>query len=98
MTPDDAGSDLSIEELREKYATERAKRLRPDANAQYKELAGEYEEFDVDPYADAGFVRDARDEDVEVVIVGAGFAGMMAAINLTKLGVRDFRIVEKAGD
>jgi cation diffusion facilitator CzcD-associated flavoprotein CzcO len=37
-------------------------------------------------------------EETHVVIVGAGFAGMLTGINLVKRGVRDFRIVEKAGD
>jgi cyclohexanone monooxygenase len=98
MTKDGVGSDLSLEEIREKYRVEREKRLRPDANAQYKELRGEFAAFDRDPYVEPGFTRDPVVEQTEVVIVGAGFAGMLTAINLTKLGIRNFRVVEKAGD
>src|SRR6478609_7391573 len=96
MTEEHAG--LSIEGLREKYQLERTKRLRPDGLAQFNELKGQYAEFDVDPYVEPGFARDPIVEETDVVIVGGGFAGMLAAINLTKQGVHDFRLVEKAGD
>ena len=89
---------LSLEEAREKYRIEREKRLRADGIRQYKELKGDYEEFDRDPYVEPGFTRDAVIEDVDVVIVGGGFGGMIEAANLTKAGVTNFRIVEKAGD
>ena len=89
---------LSLEEAREKYRIEREKRLRADGIRQYKELKGDYEEFDRDPYVEPGFTRDAIIEDVDVVIVGGGFGGMIEAANLTKAGITNFRIIEKAGD
>ena len=89
---------LSLEEAREKYRIEREKRLRADGIRQDKELKGDYEEFDRDPYVEPGFTRDAVIEDVDVVIVGGGFGGMIEAANLTKAGITNFRIVEKAGD
>jgi cation diffusion facilitator CzcD-associated flavoprotein CzcO len=95
MTQD--SHDLSVEELREKYRIEKEKRLRTDGVAQYQELKG-FEELDRDPYVEPGFTREPINEDTEVVIVGGGFAGMLTGINLTKLGIRNFRIVEKAGD
>lgn len=98
MTTHSTGNDLPIEELRERYRIEREKRLRPDGVDQYKELKDDYAEFDIDPYVEPGFTREPVVEDTEVVIVGAGFAGMLTAINLTRLGHRDFRFIEKAGD
>ncbi|MDA2966533.1 MAG: NAD(P)/FAD-dependent oxidoreductase [Actinomycetota bacterium] len=89
---------LSLEEAREKYRIEREKRLRTDGIRQYKELKGDYEEFDRDPYVEPGFTREAVIEDVDVVIVGGGFGGMIEAANLTKAGITNFRIIEKAGD
>ncbi|MEI7505445.1 MAG: NAD(P)/FAD-dependent oxidoreductase [Actinomycetes bacterium] len=89
---------LSLEETREKYRIEREKRLRADGIGQYKELKGDYEEFDRDPYVEPGFTRDAVIEDVDVVIVGGGFGGMIEAANLAKAGITNFRIIEKAGD
>ena len=32
------------------------------------------------------------------MIVGGGFAGMMTAVELKRLGMHDFRIIEKGGD
>ena len=98
MAQDHDDTDRSLEELRERYRIEREKRLRTDGIGQYEELKGDYEEFDRDTFADPDFTRDPVTESVEVVIVGGGFAGMLTAISLGKLGIRDVRIVEKAGD
>ncbi len=83
---------------RARYAAEREKRLRPDGLNQFKELKGEYAEFNIDPYVEPGFTRDPHIEEVDAVIVGGGFAGMLTAVNLRQQGVTNFRIVEKAGD
>lgn len=89
---------MTIEEAREKYRIEREKRLRPDGILQYKPLEGDYEEFDRDPYVEPGFTRDPIVEETDVVIVGGGFGGMLAAANLTKAGITNYRLIEKGGD
>ena len=43
--PSDVPIDVDIPALREKYAAERAKRLRPEGADQYLELEGEFAEF-----------------------------------------------------
>ncbi len=88
----------AMAEARERYRQERAKRLRSEGQAQYRELKGDYAEFDRDPFAEPGFTRDALTEECEVVVVGGGFAGMLTAINLKARGIDDIRIVDKAGD
>ena len=90
--------DLPIEALREKYRIEKEKRLRADGKAQYQELAGDLADFDRDPYADPNFTREPVEEDINALIVGGGFGGMLTAVNLTKLGMTDFRLIEKGGD
>ena len=90
--------DDPLEAARERYRREREKRLRSDGLAQYRQLAGDYEEFDHDPWVEPGFTRDPVVEEPLVVIVGGGFGGMLTAVNLIRQGIRDFRIVEKAGD
>jgi cation diffusion facilitator CzcD-associated flavoprotein CzcO len=87
-----------IDELRQRYREEQQKRLRPDGMAQFRELTGAFEELDRDPFVEPGFTRDPVVEETTVIIVGGGFAGMLTAIHLTKHGITDFRIVEKAGD
>ena len=41
---------IDREALRRKYAEERAKRLRPDGNAQYLQMAGRFARYLEDPY------------------------------------------------
>ena len=89
---------MTIEEVRARYQAERAKRIRPDGNAQFRPLAGDFADFDTDPWVEPGFTRDPVVDETTAVIVGGGFAGMLTAINLTRHGIRDFVIVEKAGD
>ncbi len=89
---------LSPEEIREKYRIEREKRLRSDGTAQFKTIAGEWADFGRDPFVDPNFTRDAVREETEVVIVGAGFGGMLAAHHLLKAGVTNFRMIDLAGD
>ena len=88
----------AMAEAHRRYEAERTKRLRTDGLAQYKELKGEYADLDIDPYVEPGFSRDPVVETTSVVIVGGGFAGMLTAVNLTRRGITDFRIIEKAGD
>jgi cyclohexanone monooxygenase len=83
--------------LRERYRRERDKRLRPDGNAQYVEIAGAYESYLRDPYVEAASREPLRD-DVTVALVGGGFAGLIAAVRLRQAGVDDLRIIEKGGD
>ncbi len=90
--------NLSVDELREKYKVERQKRLRSDGIRQYQDFSGEFKDFDRDPYVQPGFTREPVTQELDVVIVGGGFGGMIAAANLTKAGITNFRIVEKAGD
>jgi cyclohexanone monooxygenase len=90
--------DFDPRELRDKYRRERDKRLRPEGNDQFLQAAGDFSHFIDDPYVAPGFRRRARVEDVEVVIIGGGFGGMMAAAHLRQAGFDDFRIIEKAGD
>jgi cation diffusion facilitator CzcD-associated flavoprotein CzcO len=95
-TNDELGFDPA--ELRAKYKVERDKRLRKDGNDQYLEVAGDLKHFNDDPYIDKEIVRDPILEDLDVVIIGGGFGGQIAAARLQQVGVDNIRIIEKAGD
>jgi len=84
--------------LRAKYRAERDKRLRADGNDQYLEVKGAFARFVDDPYVEPGFTRAPLTDEVEVVVVGGGFGGLLAAARLREAGIEDIRIIEKAGD
>ncbi len=94
QTPD----NIDIEALHAKYLYERDKRLRVDGQKQYAEtaddLAGYYE---VDPHTPP-VERDPIIGEVNVLVLGGGFCGMIAAVELKKAGVEDIRVVEMGGD
>lgn len=84
--------------LREKYRAERDKRLRRDGNDQYLEVKGEFAHLVDDPYVAPGFTREPLHDEVEVVVIGAGFGGLLAGARLHEAGVRDIRLIERGGD
>ncbi|MFL2706034.1 MAG: flavin-containing monooxygenase [Gammaproteobacteria bacterium] len=84
--------------LAQKYLEERDKRLREDGNDQYLEIKGEFSYFAEDPYVDEEIQRNPLEDEVEVIIIGGGFGGMLAAARLKEAGIKDFRIIEKGGD
>src|SRR5215472_2447013 len=84
--------------LLKKYRSERDKRLRADGNEQYREIAGEFAHYLDDPYVKPGFSRAPLTDDVEVVVVGGGFGGLLAGARLKEAGIEDVRLIEKGGD
>ncbi|PZQ59394.1 MAG: monooxygenase [Phenylobacterium zucineum] len=93
---DDLGFDPNA--LAEKYRAERDRRLRGDASEQYVEMAGQFAHYLEDPYVKPGFERAPLTDEVEVVVVGGGFGGQLAAARLKEAGITDVRIIEKGGD
>ncbi len=96
--PTDTPDDIDIPALREKYLHERDKRLRAEGSTQYLELKGEFADFyEIDPYTPVTF-RDPISEDIDVVVLGGGIAGLLAGAHLKKAGVEGVRVIEMAGD
>jgi len=93
---DDLGFDPVS--LRKKYREERDRRLRDDGNAQYVGVKGRFEHYLDDPYAEPGFTREPLVDEVEVVIVGGGFGGLLAGARLRQAGVESLRIIDPASD
>lgn len=90
--------DFDPNALREKYRHERDKRLRDDGNEQYQEVTGDFSHYIDDPYVDPGFNRAALEDEVDCIVVGGGFGGLLTAARLTESGVERVRIIEKGGD
>src|SRR5690606_38034370 len=83
--------------LRERYRIERDKRIRPDGNDQYLQPTGRYAHLLDDPYTTPD-ERDPVRVDVDVAIIGGGFAGLCVGARLRERGVQDLRIIEGGGD
>ena len=83
--------------LRLKYREERDKRVRVDGNEQYQDVVGDFAHYLNDPYVEP-LVREPLYDDVEVVIIGGGFGGLLTGARLREAGIQDLRVIEKGGD
>jgi len=92
-------SDLPFDPdaLRRKYSEERDKRVRVDGNEQYQDVVGDFAHYLNDPYVEP-LVREPLYDDVEVVIIGGGFGGLLTGARLREAGIQDLRVIEKGGD
>ncbi len=84
--------------LRAKYRAERDKRLRADGNEQYQEVTGDFSHYVDDPYVEPGYSRAPLADEVDCIVVGGGFGGLLTGARLTEAGVKRVRIIEKGGD
>ena len=88
-------------ELTKRYASEREKRIRTDAEAQFVQLshdspfANKY--LEEDTYCQR-VEREPIQDEREVIVIGGGWVGMLTAARLIQAGVTDIRIVESGGD
>jgi cation diffusion facilitator CzcD-associated flavoprotein CzcO len=88
---------IDMHALREKYAAERTKRLRPDGIDQYLQFTGRFADMLADPHAER-VEREPRRDHVTFAFIGGGFAGLITGARLRETGIADVRIVEKGGD
>ena len=93
-----APDEVDIDTLRDRYREERDRRLRPDGQEQY---AAAFQETEAVDFSDPHMTRSSRhvvSDVVDVVVLGGGWAGVLAGYHLRKAGVANFRIIEQAGD
>ena len=88
---------IDREALRQKYALERMKRLRPDGADQYLEPTGRFAHLVDDPWVEP-LEREPVTDDVTVALIGGGFAGLCTGAQLHRAGITDVRIIDGAGD
>ncbi|MGC1808807.1 MAG: NAD(P)-binding domain-containing protein, partial [Candidatus Binataceae bacterium] len=89
--------DFDPDALREKYKQERDKRVRTDGNAQYVEVDGKFAHYLDDPYVKP-LDRAPLTDEVDVVVIGGGFGGLLAGARFHEAGINDVRIIESGGD
>ncbi len=100
MTTDTPGREAQFDPdaLREKYRQERDKRVRVDGNDQYVEVVDQFASFVEDPFVQRRLDREPLADEVEVLIVGGGFGGLLTGAYLRKAGFENIRLVERGGD
>ena len=86
------------DQLREKYRVERDKRLRGDGSEQYQEMVGDFTHYVDDPYIDEKIEREPLTDEMDVIVIGGGFGGLIAGARLKESGIERVRIIEKGGD
>ncbi len=85
------------ESVRARYRDERDKRIRPDGAGQYIEPSGRFAHFLDDPYVER-VERESLTDEVNVAIIGGGFAGLVTGARLREAGVDGIRLIEGGGD
>ena len=80
----------------ERYQRERERRILAGDRV-YRDMAGEFSHLLADPYVKSVSRRPVSDE-VDALVVGGGFGGLLAAARLREAGVKRIRIVEAGGD
>jgi cation diffusion facilitator CzcD-associated flavoprotein CzcO len=98
-SPCPAPEEIDIPALRERYRQERSIRLRSEGQHQYIAPADSFvhETYDRDPHMPV-VARDAISEELDVAVLGGGWAGVLAGYHLRKAGVRNIRNIDHAGD
>lgn len=100
-TPEEINPDFdpsNAAALKQKYLAERDKRLRTATVGRYRNAGGDLARYVEDPYAPAETPRAAVTEDVDAVVIGAGFGGLLIATELVKAGISNIRLIEKGAD
>ena len=93
-----AADEIDIPALKERYRQERDRRIRKDGQNQYVKPVDDFADvYEADPYTPV-VPRQPLDEDIEVAILGGGWSGILAGVELRRAGVSGFRNIDHAGD
>ena len=93
-----APDKLDFEALRTRYRQERDRRLPSgDTARRSRDLADGFAHLLDDPYGRAP-ERAAVNDEVDVLVIGGGFGGLLTAARLRQAGIKRIRIVEAGSD
>ena len=89
--------DIDVEAMKARYAHERERRLGKRGQAAYVPPEGSLPDYSIDPHVEVA-AREPIEKAVDVVVLGCGFGGTLAATQLVRQGVEDFLMLDTAGD
>jgi cyclohexanone monooxygenase len=85
---------VDVDSIQQRFAEERAKRLREDGYTQYVAAS---DDLIKDPWSSPED-REPVTDHVEYTFVGGGWAGILTGASLAKKGITDIRVIDRAGD
>jgi len=97
---------VDLLQIQNRYGEERAKRLHEKGNNQFLDLSiaeKKFQKFLEDPFVIPAKVKDLStqfpNDRCEVLVIGAGWAGLLYAVRMVDAGVRpeDIRLIDPAG-
>ena len=94
LPPQPAGATFDAEEQARYRAFKEARR----GAADYMPMEGEFRSYLDDVYSAPPVPRESLTDECEVLVVGAGFAGLLLWYKLREAGFTDVRFCEKGGD
>ena len=94
LPPQLAGAVFNAEEQARYRAFKEVRR----GAADYMAMEGEFAKYLEDVYSEPPVPRDALTDECEILVVGAGFAGLLLWHKLSRAGFQDVRFCEKGGD
>ncbi len=94
LPPQPSGAVFDAKEQAKYRAFKEARR----GAADYMAMEGEFTRYLEDVYSNDPVERDALSDNCEILVVGAGFGGLMLWYKLQKSGFTDVRFCEKGGD
>ena len=89
--------EFDADALREKYRLEREKRLHVEGSRQYRRVTGALAHYVEDPYTER-VEREPVSDDVDIVVIGGGFGGLLLGARMREIGVQSMRMIEQGGD
>lgn len=94
LPPQPAGAVFNADEQAKYREFKEARR----GAADYMPMDGEFSKYLEDVYSEAPVEREALTDECEVLVIGAGFAGLLLWHKLREAGFQDVRFCEKGGD
>ncbi len=94
LPPEPVGAVFNAEEQARYREFKEARR----GAADYMAMEGEFSKYLEDVYSEPPIEREALTDECEILVVGAGFAGLLLWHKLSSAGFTDIRFCEKGGD